>query len=69
MSDFGARWLISWVEETGADVYFHASKFCNNPRTTIIARRPHNAPPQRDTGPRVNDKIRAPEIRLIGADG
>ncbi|MEL6466707.1 MAG: translation initiation factor IF-3 [Pseudomonadota bacterium] len=34
-----------------------------------MARRPHNAPPQRDTGPRVNDKIRANEIRLIGADG
>ena len=41
----------------------------NNQRTITIARRPHNAPPQRDTGPRVNDKIRAPEIRLIGADG
>ena len=41
----------------------------NDQRTTTIARRPHNAPPQRDTGPRVNDKIRAPEIRLIGADG
>nr|WP_281494034.1 translation initiation factor IF-3 [Jannaschia sp. S6380] len=38
-------------------------------RTTTIARRPHNAPPQRDTGPRVNDRIRAVEIRLIGADG
>ncbi|MEZ5714486.1 MAG: translation initiation factor IF-3 [Paracoccaceae bacterium] len=34
-----------------------------------MARRPHNAPPQRDTGPRINDRIRAPEIRLIGADG
>ncbi|MCE8009892.1 translation initiation factor IF-3 [Aestuariivita sp.] len=34
-----------------------------------MARRPHNAPPQRDTGPRVNEKIRAPEIRLIGAEG
>ncbi|MCB2136793.1 MAG: translation initiation factor IF-3, partial [Rhodobacteraceae bacterium] len=34
-----------------------------------MARRPHNAPPQRDTGPRVNDRIRAQEIRLIGADG
>ena len=34
-----------------------------------IARRPHNAPPQRETGPRVNERIRAPEIRLIGADG
>jgi translation initiation factor IF-3 len=41
----------------------------NNPRTTAIARRPHNAPPQRETGPRINDRIRAPEIRLIGADG
>ena len=38
-------------------------------RTTPIARRPHNAPPTRDTGPRVNDRIRAPEIRLIGAEG
>ncbi|PIE11520.1 MAG: translation initiation factor IF-3 [Rhodobacterales bacterium] len=34
-----------------------------------MARRPHNAPPTRDTGPRVNDRIRVPEIRLIGADG
>ncbi|WP_054001700.1 translation initiation factor IF-3 [Shimia sp. SK013] len=34
-----------------------------------MARRPHNAPPQRDTGPRVNDRIRTPEIRLIGAEG
>lgn len=36
---------------------------------TAIARRPHNAPPTRDTGPRVNDRIRAAEIRLIGAEG
>ncbi|MDM8166618.1 translation initiation factor IF-3 [Roseovarius sp.] len=34
-----------------------------------MARRPHNAPPTRDTGPRVNEKIRAPEIRLIGPEG
>ncbi|WP_375173741.1 translation initiation factor IF-3 [Pseudooceanicola sp.] len=34
-----------------------------------MARRPHNAPPTRDTGPRVNDRIRCPEIRLIGAEG
>ncbi|NKW71582.1 translation initiation factor IF-3 [Rhodobacteraceae bacterium R_SAG10] len=34
-----------------------------------MARRPHNAPPVRDTGPRVNEKIRADEIRLIGAEG
>ncbi|MFY0691166.1 MAG: translation initiation factor IF-3 [Paracoccaceae bacterium] len=34
-----------------------------------MARRPHNAPPVRETGPRVNDRIRAPEIRLIGPEG
>ena len=38
-------------------------------RTTVIARRPHNAPPQRETGPRVNERIKALEIRLIGAEG
>jgi translation initiation factor IF-3 len=38
-------------------------------RTDTIARRPHNAPPTRDTGPRVNDRIRVAEIRLIGAEG
>lgn len=38
-------------------------------RTTAIARRPHNAPPSRETGPRINERIRSPEIRLIGADG
>jgi translation initiation factor IF-3 len=42
---------------------------CNDTRNLTIARRPHNAPPQRDTGPRINDRIRSPEIRLIGADG
>jgi translation initiation factor IF-3 len=41
----------------------------NHQRTHAIARRPHNAPPQRETGPRINDRIRSPEIRLIGADG
>ncbi|MDO9524009.1 MAG: translation initiation factor IF-3 [Gemmobacter sp.] len=34
-----------------------------------MARRPHNAPPQRETGPRVNDRIRGGDIRLIGAEG
>ncbi|ABD54685.1 bacterial translation initiation factor 3 (bIF-3) [Jannaschia sp. CCS1] len=38
-------------------------------RTNVIARRPHNAPPQRDTGPRVNDRIRSDNVRLIGAEG
>ncbi|MBE0452496.1 MAG: translation initiation factor IF-3 [Roseovarius sp.] len=42
---------------------------CNNRRTKAIARRPHNAPPTRETGPRINERIRADEIRLIGADG
>ena len=42
---------------------------CCHRRKQIIARRPHNAPPSRDTGPRVNDRIRAPEVRLIGAEG
>ncbi|MFV0383809.1 translation initiation factor IF-3 [Paracoccus sp. (in: a-proteobacteria)] len=34
-----------------------------------MARRPHNAPPTRDTGPRVNERIRVSEIRLIGPEG
>ncbi|MCI5038919.1 MAG: translation initiation factor IF-3 [Donghicola eburneus] len=34
-----------------------------------MGRRPHNAPPTRETGPRINGAIRGPEIRLIGADG
>ncbi|WP_432618908.1 translation initiation factor IF-3 [Albidovulum sp.] len=46
-----------------------AAQRLNHKRILTIARRPHNAPPQRDTGPRINDRIRAPEIRLIGADG
>ena len=41
----------------------------NNRRSFNIARRPHNAPPTRETGPRVNERIRSDEIRLIGADG
>ncbi len=41
----------------------------NNQRIKAIARRPHNAPPQRETGPRVNERITSNEIRLIGADG
>ena len=56
------------MNQAAAKATFALHKF-NDQRTDSIARRPHNAPPQRDTGPRVNDKIRAPEIRLIGADG
>ena len=46
-----------------------ANRTVNNKRIKAIARRPHNAPPQRDTGPRVNDRITSSEIRLIGAEG
>ncbi len=45
------------------------SRKTNNQRTCTIARRPHNAPPTRDTGPRINDRIRVAEIRLIGVNG
>jgi len=45
------------------------ARAANRKRSPTIARRPHNAPPTRDTGPRVNDRIRAPEIRLIGPEG
>ncbi|MDF1803921.1 MAG: translation initiation factor IF-3 [Thalassobius sp.] len=57
------------LEETTVRVYVTASNFVNYLRNNTIARRPHNAPPTRDTGPRINDRIRANEIRLIGADG
>ena len=41
----------------------------HNLRNKKIARRPHNAPPSRETGPRINERISNPEIRLIGAEG
>ena len=56
-----------WVEAAPALPY--CARRIPQQRTIILARRPHNAPPQRDTGPRINDRIRNPEIRLIGADG
>ncbi|SER02663.1 translation initiation factor IF-3 [Thalassovita taeanensis] len=49
--------------------YLAASKFSNDRRNNTIARRPHNAPPTRETGPRINERIRGSDIRLIGADG
>ncbi|WP_425353563.1 translation initiation factor IF-3 [Roseovarius aestuariivivens] len=57
------------LESPLARRYFPASNSNYSGRIKTIARRPHNAPPTRDTGPRVNDRIRCPEIRLIGADG
>lgn len=56
------------VVEAGRPADYFTCVF-HNLRITAIARRPHNAPPQRDTGPRVNDRIRGGDIRLIGADG
>jgi translation initiation factor IF-3 len=56
------------LKQQGPAAIFRACHF-NNARTAAIARRPHNAPPVRDTGPRVNGRIRANEIRLIGAEG
>ena len=56
------------LERAASPAYFARAR-CNYERYPTIARRPHNAPPTRDTGPRVNDRIRAPEIRLIGPDG
>ena len=38
--------------------------------TIAIGRRPHNAPPVRETGPRINERLlRGGDIRLIGANG
>ena len=48
---------------------YRPSSSQNYLRKNKIARRPHNAPPSRDTGPRINDRISNPEIRLIGAEG
>ena len=44
-------------------------RLVHNQRNKKIARRPHNAPPSRETGPRINERISNPEIRLIGAEG
>ncbi len=59
--------------EHGLKAPLPPSIFTRNPvccrRNKAIARRPHNAPPVRETGPRINDRIRSPEIRLIGHDG
>ena len=57
------------VEAGQGEVYFGHHQFGNNQRIKTIGRRPHNAPPQRDTGPRINERIRTAEIRLIGAEG
>lgn len=70
--DIGPTQPILRLESHLAHVYFDGptvQRPVNHQRIDTIARRPHNAPPSRDTGPRVNEKIRANEIRLIGADG
>ena len=65
----GAAPCARVLERPHGNRYFPNTFSRNHRRTTAIARRPHNAPPPRDTGPRVNGRIRAPEIRLIGPDG
>ena len=64
-----AQMKFSGLKNRLSALLYGLDRSCNNQRTTTIARRPHNAPPQRDTGPRVNENIRSNEIRLIGADG
>ena len=63
-------WSLSGlrVEQPVEGSYFQCA-IINNPRTTTIGRRPHNAPPVRETGPRINERIRGGDVRLIGADG
>ena len=48
---------------------YFAAKAAYHKRKTTIARRPHNAPPQRDTGPRVNGRVTSEKIRLIDENG
>jgi translation initiation factor IF-3 len=67
--NFGSDQPILQLETPDWRGYLSVSTFYHHRRNEVIARRPHNAPPSRDTGPRVNDKIRASEIRLIGAEG
>jgi len=42
---------------------------CRCKRRFVIARRPHAAPPQKKTGPRVNRDIRAEKVLLIDQNG
>ncbi len=68
-SDYACRLNPLFPLKRRSTEIIFAALLLNHRRTTTIARRPHNAPPQRETGPRVNDRIRGGEIRLIGADG
>jgi len=56
-----------WIAPRGTTLA--ATIFMNDQRIKTIGRRPHNAPPVRETGPRINDRITSKEIRLIGAEG
>ncbi len=67
--DFALRDAETGLNQPSGTTSLPATCTGHDRRNAAIARRPHNAPPQRDTGPRVNERIRAPEIRLIGADG
>jgi translation initiation factor IF-3 len=72
LADFRLSSAYLQLESAPRRVYLAASNSpgtTNDRRNKAIARRPHNAPPTRETGPRINDRIRCDEIRLIGADG
>lgn len=70
MNDFSAHYCrFSCLYRAHAAFTLRREKPDNNRRIKAIARRPHNAPPTRDTGPRINERITSDEIRLIGADG
>jgi translation initiation factor IF-3 len=72
LTGFRLRSADLQLESPPSRVYLAASNSpipTNDRRNKAIARRPHNAPPTRETGPRINDRIRCDEIRLIGADG
>ena len=65
---FGGNPRFFRLKRPSGRISFHPPNL-NDKRIKIIGRRPHNAPPTRDTGPRINERIRTTEIRLIGADG
>ncbi|MDA7420921.1 translation initiation factor IF-3 [Tritonibacter multivorans] len=69
LKTFRCAAIPAFILNHGSGTGSFRALFRNHRRNAVIARRPHNAPPQRDTGPRINEKIRAPEIRLIGAEG
>lgn len=50
-------------------IHRHTKEILNNHRRRVIARRPQAAPPQKKTGPRINQDIRAENVLLIDENG